>query len=88
MTDVPRVLVLWTTPGCGPCEEALEALRRVQARVAFTLDVRGLLSAPADFRLRHRYDIPLLLEGDRVLCRHRVDEQGLERLLRGTPVAD
>jgi len=86
--DVPRALVLWTTPGCSLCGEAVEALVRVQGRVPFTLEVRDLLSAPAPFRLRHRYDVPVLMEGDQLLFRHRVDERALEGRLRGTPVAD
>ena len=88
MSDGGPGLVLWTTPGCSLCAEAVEALERVRARVPFRYAVKDLLSAPADFRLRHRYDVPVLLwEGERVVCRHRVEEQALERLLRGTPVA-
>lgn len=87
MTDAGRVLVLWTTPGCSLCDEAEAALERVRHRVPFQYELRDLLSAPASFRLRHRYDIPLLLDGERILARHRVDEQALERRLRGTPVA-
>jgi hypothetical protein len=87
VTGSRRVLVLWTTPGCGLCDEAVEALARVQQRVPFMLQVRDLLAAPAPFRLRHRYDVPVLMDGEQVLARHRVDERDLEHRLRGTPVA-
>ena len=48
-----------------------------------------LIDVDADptLRRRHGLDVPVLLIDGKVVCRHRLDESELRRLLRHYPVA-
>lgn len=69
-------------PGCGLCEDLLDELRQLSATVALPpLTVLDVDDDPALSR-RHGLDIPVLLLDGVVVCRHRLDRQELQRLLR------
>jgi hypothetical protein len=63
---------------------ALERLGRTLALPA--LQVRDVDGDP-ELRRRHGLDVPVLLLDGTVVCRHRLDEAELRRLLRPHPVA-
>ena len=80
-------LTLLHRSDCELCEEMLGALARLGSRVALPpLEVRDV---DADPLLRRRYglDVPVLLLDGTVVCRHRLDEGELRRLLRHDPSA-
>lgn len=79
-----KMMEVYSKPGCLLCEEAKEALRRVQARVPFEW-VEIDITSDLELRRRYRYDIPIGICAGRVVFRHRVDEVELESLLRGVP---
>ena len=45
------------------------------------------VDADPQLRRRHGLDVPVLLIDGTVVCRHRLDESELKRLLRHVPVA-
>jgi hypothetical protein len=68
--------------GCDLCDEMvaeLQALGRTQA-----LPPIDVVDVDSDPELRRRYglNVPVLLLDDTVVCRHRLDVQELQRLLR------
>jgi hypothetical protein len=79
-------LLLYVTPGCGLCGPFRERLAAFAAARGVAVQVRDLLGEDAATRLRHRYDVPVLLAGGEVLARHRWDaaaEQAVEAWLTG-----
>ena len=72
---------------CQLCEEMHEAV----VRLARTLPLPPLevldVDADPQLRRRHGLDVPVLLIDGTVVCRHRLDESELKRLLRHVPVA-
>lgn len=78
---VPPLLLL-TRPECGLCEE-FEAGLAALARECPLPPVHKV-DVDSDPVLRRRYglDIPVLLWGGAVVCRHRLDRDELLRLLR------
>ena len=80
--SIPPGLVLLKRPECGLCEEMLAELERIGARMP--LPALTLLDVDSDPQLarRHGLDIPVLLLDGSVVCRHRLDEAELRRLLR------
>jgi hypothetical protein len=80
-------LTLLARRDCELCEEMHAAI----VRLARTLPLPALevLDVDADQQLRRRHglDVPVLLLGGTVVCRHRLDENELKRLLRHFPVA-
>jgi hypothetical protein len=60
-------------------------------RLARTLSLPPLevldVDADPQLRRRHGLDVPVLLIDGTVVCRHRLDESELKRLLRHVPVA-
>lgn len=72
---------------CELCEEMLAALARLQS--TYRLPPIEVVDVDADPQLRRRHgcDVPVLLLDGTVVCRHRLDESELRRLLRHSPVA-
>lgn len=70
-------VTLYSRPGCRLCEEARREL--VAAAPEVTIEEVDVDTAP---RLRERYgwDIPVAVQGDRELFRHRFDPACLELL--------
>jgi glutaredoxin len=77
-------VTLYGRPGCHLCEEALEALRRVQRNAPFTLHQ---INIETDDELHKRYleRIPVITLDGEHLFDFEVDEQALEQrvLYRG-----
>jgi hypothetical protein len=65
-------LTLYSRAHCHLCEEMLAALRTLEARHPFTVEVIDVDRDPA---LAERYgeDVPVLAHGAHELCRHRLD---------------
>jgi predicted thioredoxin/glutaredoxin len=72
---------------CELCDEMLAALARLQS--VLPLPPIEVIDVDADptLRRRHGLDVPVLLIDGTVVCRHRLDESELRRLLRHYPVA-
>lgn len=69
-------------PECGLCEEFLSALQALGGRQHLPpLDVVDVDSDPLLAR-RHGLDVPVLLLDGVPVCRHRLDEAELARMLR------
>jgi hypothetical protein len=65
----------------------LAALARLQSVLPLPpIEVIDVDADPA-LRRRHGLDVPVLLIDGTVVCRHRLDESELRRLLRHSPVA-
>ncbi len=80
--NVPTGLVLLKRPDCELCEEMLAELTHLGRSIV--LPPVTLLDVDSDPQLarRHGLDIPVLLLDGSVVCRHRLDEAELRRLLR------
>jgi hypothetical protein len=73
-TDQPApVLTVYSRNYCHLCDEMIAGLHMLQARFHFGLSI---LDVDCDTALEQRYGehVPVLLHGDRELCRHRLDE--------------
>jgi len=67
----PRTVILVGKPDCHLCHVMEEAVAPVLAERGIRLVVRDVREDP-DLLRRYRNDIPVLLEGDVELARHRV----------------
>ena len=68
--------------GCGLCEEMLAELQALGRRQALPpIDVVDVDSDP-ELRRRYGLNVPVLLLDGSVVCRHRLDAEELQRLLR------
>jgi predicted thioredoxin/glutaredoxin len=72
---------------CALCEEMLAELAALGTCMPLPpIEVVDVDAEPL-LRRRHGLDVPVLLLGGTVVCRHRLDRGELERLLRGLPRA-
>ena len=64
-------LTVYSRACCHLCDDMIAGLHALQARFAFELDV---VDVDRDTRLEERFgdDVPVLMHGDRELCRHRL----------------
>jgi len=68
--------------GCGLCDEMLAELQALGRRQALPpIDVVDVDSDP-ELRRRYGLNVPVLLLDGSVVCRHRLDAEELQRLLR------
>ena len=76
----PPKLILYYREGCHLCEAMLQALRGLQSRLEFELQ---LVDVDGDPALVRRYDewVPVLCLGEREVCHYHLDEQVLRRSL-------
>jgi thiol-disulfide isomerase/thioredoxin len=67
---------------CHLCDDMIAGLQELQARFHFRIDV---VDVDADAELESRYgeDVPVLLSGDRELCRHVLDRGFVTDYLAG-----
>ena len=77
-----RILTLYSRFGCHLCESMERALAERLGRLGFTVrtvDIDG------DPQLRSRFGdkVPVLMEGDREICRYVLDDHALEACLNG-----
>jgi hypothetical protein len=74
---------IYSKPSCSLCDEAIEVVERVRARIPFELRIISILEDPAGMAA-WRYDIPVVLIDGELAFKHRVDEATFEGwLLRG-----
>jgi hypothetical protein len=87
VTQPAARLTLLQRHDCELCEQMLAALQRLKTTLA--LPAIEVLDVDADPQLkrRHGFDVPVLLLDGTVVCRHRLEESELRRLLRHSPVA-
>jgi glutaredoxin len=73
-------LILYYREGCHLCEVMLQALRGLQRRLEFELQ---LVDVDRDAELARRYDewVPVLCLGEREVCHYHLDEQVLRQFL-------
>jgi glutaredoxin len=73
-------LTLYYREGCHLCEVMLQALRGLQRRLEFELQ---LVDVDRDAELARRYDewVPVLCMGEREVCHYHLDEQVLRQFL-------
>ncbi len=74
--------MLLTRPECGLCEEFEAGLAALAREVPLPPVHRLDVDSDPELRRRHGLDIPVLLWGGAVVCRHRLDREELVRLLR------
>jgi thioredoxin reductase (NADPH) len=69
-------LTLYYREGCHLCATMLQALRRLQSRLDFALELVDIDAHPD---LQRRYDewVPVLSEGEHEICHYQLDEDAL-----------
>ena len=83
----PGRLALVQRHDCGLCEEMLAELTRLgRTRALPPIELLDVDSDP-QLKRRHGLDVPVLLLDGSVVCRHRLDRDELERLLKSRPGA-
>jgi glutaredoxin len=75
-------LTVMSRNDCHLCEEMISGLRALQARHRFELAVVDVDPDP-ELEARFGEDVPVLLHGERELCRHRLDLAGVTDYLSG-----
>ncbi len=80
MSDFSPALTLLGRHGCHLCEEMRASLNLWAARFAFTVNEIDI-SGNTGLEARYGWDIPVLLAGEREICRHYLDEQALQTWL-------
>ena len=77
---MPLVLALLGRRGCHLCEEMRAAVNAMAAR--FSIEIREIdISGEPELETRYGWDIPVLLAGEREICRHFLDEKALRAWL-------
>jgi hypothetical protein len=72
-------LVLVSKPDCPLCREMEEIVHRV-VRDRIPVEIRDVREDPA-LEARYLFEIPVLLLGEREICRHRTTEDALRKAL-------
>jgi len=67
------LLTVFSRSYCHLCDDLIAGLRKLQARSHFEI---AIVDVDCDAALEERYghDVPVLVHGDRELCRHRLNE--------------
>ncbi|MDB5926249.1 MAG: glutaredoxin [Betaproteobacteria bacterium] len=67
------LLTVYSRNYCHLCDDLISGLRALQARSHFEI---AIIDVACDVALEARYgnDVPVLVHGDRELCRHRLNE--------------
>ena len=73
-------VVVYSKPDCHLCDDAMAALRRLQAELAFTLEERDITTDQALHRAYFER-IPVVAVDGEELCDHFVDEAVLRERL-------
>jgi thiol-disulfide isomerase/thioredoxin len=70
--DTPVELTVYSRSWCHLCDDMIAGLQTLQARFHFSV---AIVDVDSDERLEALYgeDVPILVHGDRELCRHRLD---------------
>ncbi len=73
---------IYSKPNCSLCDEAIDVVERVRARIPFELRIISILEDPAGM-MAWRYDIPVVLIDGELAFKHRVDPAAFEARIRG-----
>jgi hypothetical protein len=76
----PRVLTLLGQPGCHLCHDMRSVVDGVAPALGFAVEERDVRDR--DEWARYLLEIPVLLDGERELARHRTTPDELARRLR------
>jgi glutaredoxin len=77
----PRLVTLYTRPGCHLCEEAKALIEPMLDEFGATLREVNI-DEDADLRQKYDTDIPVIFIGSRKAAKHRVDPVKFRRQLR------
>jgi glutaredoxin len=77
----PRVITLYTRPGCHLCEEAKALIEPLLGEYGATL-LEVNIDDDAELKRRYGTDIPVVFIGARKAAKHRVDPVKFRRQLR------
>jgi glutaredoxin len=77
----PKVLTLYSKPGCHLCEELRAELDELQPELGFAVEEIDITRDPELFE-RYRCEIPVLLVNEVELGRGRIDLQIVRRVFR------
>jgi hypothetical protein len=72
--------LLYSRPGCGLCEEMLQALAALPAVSGVAVDVVDV-DADADTRRRYGHKIPVLLFAGELVCHGHLDPAEVDKAL-------
>ena len=67
------LLTVYSRNYCHLCDDFITGLRILQARFHFEIAIVDV-DCDAALEARHGNDVPVLVHGDRELCRHRLNE--------------
>ena len=70
--------LLYSRPGCGLCEEMLEALSELPAAAQAGVDVLDVDADPAA-KVRYGHKIPVLLFAGELVCHGRLDPEEVDK---------
>jgi predicted thioredoxin/glutaredoxin len=87
MSSVAAQLTVVHRRDCELCDEMLAALARLKTTLQLPAIAVVDVDGDPDLQRRHGLDVPVLLLDGTVVCRHRLDESELRRLLRHSSVA-
>lgn len=73
----PVVLTVYGREHCHLCEDMIAALRELQARLSFHLEVIDV-DTDGDLRLRYGEHVPVLLADGEEICHYHLDPIALD----------
>lgn len=82
MNDQRPALTLLGREGCHLCEDMRAALKPWAARFHFDVEEVDIAGKPG-LEARYGWEIPVLMAGETVICRHFLDERALRGWLSG-----
>jgi len=71
---------VYSRPGCGLCDELIDALRALPAAAGLPLDVVDVDAEPAT-RTRYGHKIPVLLLEGELVCHGHLDAEEVHKAL-------
>lgn len=71
-TGTRPALTVYSRAYCRLCDEMIEALRELQGLFPFDFEVIDV-DGDAALERRHGEKVPVLMHGERELCRYRID---------------
>ena len=71
------LITLYTKPECSLCDDVLDVIKQVRARIEFDLEIRNILDDLADYE-KYKHDIPVILLDGQEIARHHLTEAALE----------
>ena len=72
MATEQAILTVYSRNGCHLCDDLIAGLRKLQARFPFDLTIVDI-DRDAALTMRYGEDVPVLLHGERELCRHALN---------------